>query len=179
MNNEFEKWKKAALEVTDPLSPSVRAELDRIESLNKSLQPFQAPPFVVQQMQQQREREDRMQLAAEETAKRLGSIADSQYKRDNPVVEVAEELLTYIKEFEETLAPNEEVGARLVSFNQEIKFHIRNLGYATPCILHFDGVTDSGHRVRLVQHISQLNVLFIAMPLKEGEERKPIGFIHD
>lgn len=105
-------------------------------------------------------------------------IAEAQHQRDNPVLAVFEELQSYIKEFESSLKDDEIVGARLVTFGNDTKFLIERLGYSTPCLIHFDGTDQDGNRVRLVQNITQLNVLFVAMRLPTGQEKKPIGFVH-
>jgi hypothetical protein len=105
-------------------------------------------------------------------------LSAAQHARDNPVLAVFKELQSYIEEFEGSLNADEEVGAQLVTFGQDVKFHIKNVGYAMPSLIHFDGVLENGSRVRLVQNVTQLSVLFIAMPLKAGEERRPIGFVY-
>lgn len=54
---------------------------------------------------------------------------------------------------------------------------IEGLGYFDPDILTFYGTTDDGARTQLVQHVSQLNVMLIALPAEEEiEEPDRIGF---
>lgn len=127
---------------------------------------------------QRQERMEEMGRQAQLTAEHHGRLARAQHLRDNPVLAVFEELQSYIKEFEGSLQDDEIVGARLVMFGQDTKFHIKSLGYSTPCLIHFDGADTEGNRVRLVQNISQLSVLFVAMRLPEGEQKRPIGFIY-
>ena len=85
-----------------------------------------------------------------------------------------ERLGSYIRDFENELDQDHEVGARLVSFGQAILFHIESLGYYGPDIISFEGVTDKGEKVK--QNVSQLSVLLIAMP-KRSEQPKRIGFL--
>ena len=85
-----------------------------------------------------------------------------------------ERLGSYIRDFENELDQDHEVGARLVSFGQAILFHIESLGYYGPDIISFKGVTDKGEKVK--QNVSQLSVLLIAMP-KRSEQPKRIGFL--
>lgn len=111
-------------------------------------------------------------------AERQGRLANAQYARDNPVLAVFDELQAYIESFQAALDPDKEVGAQLVNFGRDVKFHITHVGYALPSLIHFDGVLEDGSKVKLVQNITQLSVLFIAMPVKTGETRRPIGFIY-
>ena len=54
---------------------------------------------------------------------------------------------------------------------------IEGLGYFDPDIVTFYGTDQTGARIQLVQHVSQLNVLLRSMP-KPSEIEKPrrIGF---
>jgi hypothetical protein len=93
------------------------------------------------------------------------SPAESTYNR----------LRKYIADFEANLDDEHEIGARLVSFGQTLQFHIESLGYHGPDIITFEGV-DKGQRVQLIQNISQLNVLLVAVK-KIGENARRIGFV--
>ena len=93
----------------------------------------------------------------------------------NPAKSAYNRLLEYIKDFEKNLDEEHEVGARLVSFGTTHTFHIQNLDYYGPDIITFYGKTDKGDEVQLIQNISQLNVLLIAMKKLE-EKPKRIGF---
>ncbi len=86
-------------------------------------------------------------------------------------------LRRYAIAFEESLDEGHEVGARLVSFGNAISFQVQQIGYAPPNLISFDGITEDGARVRLVQHVTQLSVLFIAMPIREDKVKRPIGFV--
>ncbi len=96
----------------------------------------------------------------------------------NPAEWTYERLGIYIKDFEANLDNEHEIGARLVSFGQTLTFHIENVGYYGPDIINFDGINSDGKKVQLIQHISQLSVLLVAMKkLKDKPNR--IGFIWD
>lgn len=86
-------------------------------------------------------------------------------------------LRRYAMEFEKSLDERHEVGARLVSFGNAVSFQVQQIGYAPPTLISFDGITEEGARVRLVQHVTQLSVLFIAMPIMEDKVKRPIGFV--
>ena len=93
----------------------------------------------------------------------------------NPAKWAYKHLVEYIIDFEKNLDEDHEIGARLVSFGQAVTFHIEDIGYYGPDIISFYGVNDNQERVQLIQHISQLSVLLIAMT-KIGEKPRRIGF---
>ena len=92
-----------------------------------------------------------------------------------PAKHTHERLLSYIKDFEDDLDDDHEVGAKLVSFGSGVTFHILKVGYSGPDIITFNGILENGDRVQLVQNISQLNVLLVAMTKLEENPRR-IGF---
>ena len=86
----------------------------------------------------------------------------------------------YIADFEEGMNDDEEVGSTLVSADSGHTFHIEDMGYWSPDIITFDGKNERGDRIRLVQHISQLNVCLLALQKPEPEKEIParrIGFM--
>lgn len=97
---------------------------------------------------------------------------------NNPAKWTFTRLGEYIKDFEKELDNEHETGARLVSFGQDLTFHIESVGYYGPDIIDFNGVNEKGERVQLVQHIAQLSVLLVAMKKLKDKPRR-IGFIWD
>jgi len=89
-----------------------------------------------------------------------------------------ERLGKYIQTFEKGLDEEHEIGARLVSFGNEMVFHIEKVGYWGPNIITFHGLNNKGEKVQLVQNTSQLSVLLVAMK-KLGDKPKRIGFMFD
>jgi hypothetical protein len=86
-------------------------------------------------------------------------------------------LVRQFVEFESELAESKEVGLRLVSFGQSVTIHVRDLGWYDPGLIVFVGVTDQGHRVELVQNISQVSFLMMAVPRVNPETpREQMGF---
>lgn len=94
----------------------------------------------------------------------------------NPAKWTHERLCNYIKTFEEGLDQEHEIGARLVSFGTTVTFHIEHVGYWGPDIISFEGKDEAGNKVQLIQHVSQLSVLLMAMK-KVGEEPRRTGYI--
>lgn len=99
---------------------------------------------------------------------------------DIPAESMYERLCIEIKNFQDELDDTQEVGASLVSFNNNSVFHISTLGFHGKDMIIFYGLNNEGQKVRLLQHISQLNVLLIAVPrLDETKPAHRIGFLTD
>lgn len=101
-------------------------------------------------------------------------LAESDAKL-NPAKWMHERIVRSIIDFEKDLDPALEIGARLVSFTANEIIHIDDVGYWGPDIIKFYGTTSDGHPVELMQHISQLNVLLMAV--KPIAEPRRIGFV--
>ena len=103
-----------------------------------------------------------------ETPNRAKSPAESTYER----------LIKYIGQFEMQLDRDHEIGGRFVSFGDDAHFHIADVGYWNPDIITIDGFDQNGNRMKLIQHVSQLNVLLVAMRKTTPPEEPPrrIGF---
>ncbi|MGG6898160.1 DUF6173 family protein [Rhizobium sp. BR 315] len=92
----------------------------------------------------------------------------------NPASWMYERIVRSIIAFEEKLDPELEIGARLVSFASSEIIHIDDVGYWGPDIIKFYGKNADGHPVELIQHMSQLSVLLVAV--KPLAEPRRIGF---
>lgn len=94
------------------------------------------------------------------------SLADSQY----------DILCRCIKDFQNTLDSEHEVGILLASFGQSVLLNVCNIGYSNPCLIHFYG-TYNGYKTHLIQHVSQLNFLLVAVPKSDPDKpANRIGF---
>ncbi len=90
-------------------------------------------------------------------------------------------LMKMIKEFEEELDENHEVAAQLAAFGQSIVMQVTSIGYINPAVIRFYGYVN-GQKSQLIQHISQLN--FLLMAVQKTDPERPahrIGFLqhHD
>lgn len=86
-------------------------------------------------------------------------------------------IMERIKEFEDELDDDHEVAVKLASFGQTVIMSVTDIGYSNPSTLVFYGYVD-GQYAMLVQHMSQLNFLLLAV--KKAEPEKPprrIGFV--
>ena len=86
-------------------------------------------------------------------------------------------IVALINNFESELPDTMQAGGRLVSAG-DITFSIQDIGYWDPNMIVFYGELSDGSAVELVQLLSQLNLLLVAVP-RQDEIQKPrrvIGF---
>ncbi len=87
-----------------------------------------------------------------------------------------ERIIMYIQNFEKQLDSDHEVGLGLTGGNTGV-IKIEGLGYYDPDIITYYGVSESGARTQLIQHVSQLNVTLVASPKHiDQPEATRIGF---
>ncbi len=86
-------------------------------------------------------------------------------------------IVALINNFEADLPDTLQAGGRLVSAG-DITFSIQDIGYWDPNLIVFYGELSDGSSVELVQHISQLNLLLVAVPRHDDPKtpRRIIGF---
>ena len=88
-----------------------------------------------------------------------------------------EQLMVQIAEFEKELNQDEEIAAYLASFGKEIIIQIEAISFSDPYFIIFEGSVNNSP-VRLVQHVSQLNVLFTSINVKElNRPPRRFGFV--
>lgn len=104
--------------------------------------------------------------------------AESPERAKSPAESTYERLMKYIGQFELQLDRDQEIGGRFVSFGDDTHFHIADVGYWNPDLITFDGFDQNGNRMKLIQHVSQLNVLLIAVrkTTPPAEPPRRIGF---
>jgi hypothetical protein len=105
-------------------------------------------------------------------------LSESLGRTSNPARWTYERLGEYIKKFESELDEEHEIGVRLVSFGQTIVFHVEDIGYYGPDIITFYGNNEKGEKLQLIQNLSQLSFLLIAVKKLQDKPRR-IGFIWD
>jgi hypothetical protein len=93
----------------------------------------------------------------------------------NPAKWMHERIVRSINDFERDLDPDQEIGARLVSFGSDVTFHIEDVSFWGPDMIIFEGFSSDGKKVILLQHVSQLSVLLVATN-KIHEKARRIGF---
>lgn len=105
-------------------------------------------------------------------------FSSSLLSRDaNLASEFYDRLVEMVNNFDENLDSEHEVGMRLVSYGQTVQFHVEDLGYYNPSLIRFYGRLENGSEVELIQHVSQISFLLIAVKrLNPDKPKKPIGF---
>jgi hypothetical protein len=85
-------------------------------------------------------------------------------------------LMAHIADFERGLNKDQEVGASMVSFGDR-PFYIGGIGYHGNDMLIFYGASITGEPVKLMQHVTQTNVMLTVMARRKGHKQaKRIGF---
>lgn len=90
-----------------------------------------------------------------------------------------EKLQEQIKSFQADLSDEFDVCIALASFGTSMIMQVTDIGYQNPDMLYFYGYIN-GNQTQLIQHISQLN--FVLMAVKKEEPARPprrIGFVSD
>lgn len=87
-----------------------------------------------------------------------------------------ERLIMYIKNFEETLDNDHEVGMGFVGGDAGV-IRVEGLGFYEPDIITFYGSDMAGAKTQIIQHVSQMNLMLRAAP-KHIDQAQPnrIGF---
>ena len=111
--------------------------------------------------------------AAQELPK---GVAQKPVQQKSPAQWAYERTVLYLKNFEEQLDSEHEVAMGFVGGDAGV-LRIEGMGYFDPDIVTFYGSDPTGARTQLVQHVSQLNVMFRALPKAvEGNAPNRIGF---
>lgn len=99
---------------------------------------------------------------------------------DQATLHAAEEVFNHlqvrVKDFQESLPKNHELGIQLANFGGERAVHVRGMGYRNPNIIEFYGLLDGRTQVAVVQHVSQLNFMLVAVPPVPEQPPYRIGF---
>lgn len=91
-----------------------------------------------------------------------------------------ETLMEEIKAFQEELSDDLDVMVKLVSFGESMILSIDTISYQNPDILFFYGTNNDGNPIELIQHMSQLSFLLLAVN-RTNTSTPPhrIGFLAD
>jgi hypothetical protein len=90
---------------------------------------------------------------------------------------ICDRLIVEIRRFNEGLDQEHEVGVCLANFGRDCTIHLRELLCADPSLIYLRGETESGDAVQLMQHVSQVNLLLVAVRRsKPNEPKRQIGF---
>lgn len=114
-------------------------------------------------------------LDANEAA--LAEIHDRADRRENPAGYLRERLMERVRAFEAALKNDEELGMRLASSGYPEPFRLTAVDHADPHLIIFRGETEEGRPVEVVQHLSQVSLMMVALAkAPERAEPRRIGF---
>lgn len=103
----------------------------------------------------------------------MRDMDDRLRKRNNPAGYMLERVRAQLTIFQKKMPDEAEVGLLVVG-NTGV-FHLRSITVSNPDILIFNGVDQDGRSMQLLQHHSQMSVMFVEVP-KLAEEPYRIGF---
>lgn len=103
-------------------------------------------------------------------------VAGKPVAQKSPAQWAYERSVLYLKKFEEGLDDGHEIAMGFAGTDAGV-LKIEGMGYFDPDIVTFYGADAGGIKMQLVQHVSQLSVVFRALPKAvETEEPNRIGF---
>ncbi|MBF9030715.1 hypothetical protein HKCCE3408_09965 [Rhodobacterales bacterium HKCCE3408] len=104
------------------------------------------------------------------------AVARKPVGEKSPAEWAYERIVLYIRNFEESLNPEEEAALGFAGSNTGL-IRIAGIGFFAPDLVTFYGTDGQGHRTQLIQHVSQLNVALRAVPkARPDEPAQRIGF---
>lgn len=103
---------------------------------------------------------------------------DAKNFRDNPAKWTCKHLIELVNEFEEELSPDQQAGVQLPNNGSQM-FQIDGIGYEGSEIVIFYLLSHTHEPVRIVQHITQLNLLLVTVQRMDdvSKPRRKIGFV--
>lgn len=103
-------------------------------------------------------------------------MAQKPVAQKSPAQWAYERTVLYLKKFEEGLTEGEEIAMGFAGTDAGV-LKIEGMGYFDPDVVTFYGSDAKGGKMQLVQHVSQLSVVFRAVPKAvEAEPPNRIGF---
>ncbi len=105
------------------------------------------------------------------------AVAKKPVSQKGPAEWAYERLILYLKHFEEQLDKNHEVAMGFTGSSAGV-LRIEGVGYFDPDILTFYGKDETGTKMQLIQHVTQLNVVLRAVSKQTPDEEpaRRIGF---
>lgn len=81
-----------------------------------------------------------------------------------------------MKQFQADLPEDHELGLQLTGSGGGQSLHVRGMGFKNPNIIEFYGMLEGARQVVVIQHLSQLNFMLIAVPPPADQPPYRIGF---
>jgi hypothetical protein len=109
------------------------------------------------------------------TLPKIPDIAHLIAEEKNVAKRMCRVLAEDIVAFEKELKPDEEVGGYLIGAPDGSVFHIAGISWRSREVISFSGRTPEGRPVRVVQHVSQVRLMLVALSVTC--EARRIGFV--
>lgn len=104
------------------------------------------------------------------------NVSNKPVAQKSPAQWAYERTVLYLKKFEEGLDEGHEIAMGFAGADAGV-LKIEGMGYFDPDIVTFYGADPAGGKMQLVQHVSQLSVVFRAVPkAQEASAPNRIGF---
>lgn len=84
----------------------------------------------------------------------------------------------HILRFQAGLDREHDIGLLLTNFGQSVMMEVTQIGYEESVLMVFRGFVN-GQPATLIQHVSQLNFLMMAVPKEPDKPKRKIGFTAD
>jgi hypothetical protein len=135
---------------------------------------FGALPSPLEEPRELLSRNSAMEIIGHELAQRRAEnrVADERAGLAHTMLDA---LAEQVIEFQARLADDEEFGAALASFGQHVTITVTGIRHRNPHLIIIDGRDYEGRPVELVQHTSQISLLFVRLKV-EGRAPNRIGF---
>lgn len=102
---------------------------------------------------------------------------DEQNVRDNQASAFYTHIENRIRQFESELLENQCLGLQIASIGNDSAFTVTNVRCFNPSLIAFSGTKATGEKVELIQHVSQISIMLIAIA-RDGDsiQKTPVGF---
>jgi hypothetical protein len=104
-------------------------------------------------------------------------MSEAAHSRISPFAGTCRAVQSSIKDFEATLDSEHEVAIRLAPFGSSFEFRAQEIRFSPSDVVTFHGYTETGEKVQLVQHLSQVNLLLTAVR-KLNDTPIRVAFLH-
>ena len=96
-------------------------------------------------------------------------------RKQNASLGMFSRVFDQVRVFQDGLSPDEEVGICHAAFGVGV-ITVKLIGSVDPDIIFFVGSDEHGREVRLVQHMSQVSILLVAVKVQGQRTARRLGF---
>jgi hypothetical protein len=104
-------------------------------------------------------------------------FADTGLTRIQPFASTCRAVRSSIEQFQAALDANHEAAMCLVSGNSSVEFRAEAIRFSPADVITFYGYSDSGEKIQLVQHVSQVSLLLKSVTKRDAQPLR-VAFIY-